>query len=356
MQSRTVKGKFKVESSKLVQKFKVRRIALGTRLFTLAGVLGVAIASVATMPARLIGQAPQPSAGAPAPSIPRTADGHPDLQGTYDLATLTPVERPAGMPAVLTNEEAKKLERQVEARTEISARPIRSDREAPPVGGDGSVGAAGNVGGYNTFWLDPGSAYTIVNGQKRSSLIVDPPDGRVPAMTAEARARLPAARTVQTSDQTARENDPGLEGPGAFDDPEKRPLGERCLLGFGSTSGPPVFPNYFYNNLHQIVQTPGHVMILTEMVHDARIIRMNAPHLPSSCANGWATRSGAGRATRWWSTRRTSPTRRASAARPRTFTSSSASPASMRTRCSTGSRWTIRRRGPDRGRANTPGR
>ena len=66
-------------------------------------------------------------------------------------------------------------------------------------------------------------------------------------------------------------------GPGAYDDPERRPLGERCLLGFGSTSGPPALPNYFYNNLHQIVQTQDSVMILTEMVHDARIIRMNAP-------------------------------------------------------------------------------
>jgi len=76
-------------------------------------------------------------------------------------------------------------------------------------------------------------------------------------------------------------NDPGLEkAPGAYDDPERRPLGERCLLGFGSTSGPPALPDYFYNNLHQIVQTPDSVMILTEMVHDARIVRMNAQHLP----------------------------------------------------------------------------
>ena len=92
---------------------------MGTRLFTIAGVLVVSIASVSTMPGRLIGQAPQPSAAAARPSIPRTADGHPDLQGTYDLATLTPVERPAGMPAVLTNEEARKIERQVEARTDV---------------------------------------------------------------------------------------------------------------------------------------------------------------------------------------------------------------------------------------------
>jgi hypothetical protein len=96
-----------------------------------------------------------------------------------------------------------------------------------------------------------------------------------------ARRRAAAARAFvrPTSDQT-ESTDPGLEPPGAYDDPERRPLGERCVLGFGSTSGPPILPNYFYNNLHQIVQTPDAVMILTEMVHDARIIRLNAQHAP----------------------------------------------------------------------------
>jgi hypothetical protein len=89
-------------------------------------------------------------------------------------------------------------------------------------------------------------------------------------------------RARPTSD-AAESNDPGLETtPGAYDDPERRPLGERCLLGFGSTSGPPALPDYFYNNLHQIVQTKDSVMILTEMVHDARIVRMNAQHVPKN--------------------------------------------------------------------------
>ncbi len=216
-------------------------------------------------------------------STPRTGDGHPDLQGVYDLATLTPVERPNGTTtAVYTDAEAKKLERQSAARKEYSARAIKADRDAPPKGGDGSAGAAGNVGGYNSFWIDSGSAFTIVDGQKRTSLVVDPPDGRVPPLTAEARQRAMAARNqAATSDQTAQEDDPGFEkAPGAYDDPERRPLGERCLMGFGSTSGPPMLPDYFYNNLHQIVQTPDSVMILSEMVHDARVVRMNQPHLP----------------------------------------------------------------------------
>jgi hypothetical protein len=214
-------------------------------------------------------------------AIPRTADGHPDLQGTYDLATLTPVERQAGTPLVMTDEDAKKVEIQAAQRKQYGDTPLKADRSAPPVGGDGSAGPAGNVGGYNSFWIDGGSLLTVVDGRKRASLVIDPPDGRVPQMTPQARQRF--ARNVRpTSDQTAREEDPGFEGNGAYDDPERRPLGERCLMGFGSTSGPPVLPNYFYNNLHQIVQTRDQVLILTEMVHDARVVRMNAEHVPKT--------------------------------------------------------------------------
>ena len=267
------------------------------RFVTLTGVLAVAITVVymtpgrmagPTSPNRFVGVAEAFGEGAQAPKAaatpytpPRMPDGRPDLQGTYDLATLTPLERPTGAKAVLTEEEAAKLEQAVAARRELGALPIKGDREAPPKGGDGSVGPAGNVGGYNTFWLDPGSSYTIVNGERRTSLIVDPPDGRVPPLTPAAGQRTAAQRARPTSDAPER-NDPGLEPAGAYDDPERRPLGERCLLGFSSTSGPPVLPNYFYNNLHQIVQTPDAVMILTEMVHDARIVRMNAPHLPKT--------------------------------------------------------------------------
>jgi len=214
-------------------------------------------------------------------TLPRTPDGHPDLQGTYDLATLTPLERPNGMKAVLTDDEAKRMEKDVAARAQAAGRAISPERSAPPKGGDGSTGPAGGVGGYNNFWLDPGSAYTVVDGQKRTSIVIDPPDGKVPFLTPAARARL-AARIVRPTSDTTESRDPGLEPPGSYDDPELRPLGERCILGFGSTSGPPALPDYFYNNLHQIVQTPDNIMILTEMVHDARIIRMNAQHLPKT--------------------------------------------------------------------------
>jgi len=189
--------------------------------------------------------------------------------------------RPAGTPLVLTAEEAARRERQAAQQTAAGDAPLKADRSAPPLGGDGSIGAAGNVGGYNRFWLDPGSHFTMLDGQRRASLVIDPPDGRVPPLTPEARQRNARAPRA-TSDAQIREDDPGLEPPGSYDDPERRPLGERCLLGFASTSGPPVLPNYFYNNLHQIVQTPDSVMILTEMVHDARTVRLNATHAPPS--------------------------------------------------------------------------
>ena len=251
--------------------------------FLTATVVAGAIALASLMPARVAGQAAAKAAPAPAAkrAIPRMADGHPDLQGMYDLATLTPVERPAGTPLVMTDEQATKLEKDVAARKSTQDAPMKADRNAPPVGGDGSAGAAGNVGGYNSFWIDSGSQYSTIEGQKRASILIDPPEGRIPQMTAAARQRL--TRNVRpTSDQSAREDDPGFEGAGAYDDPERRPLGERCLMGFGSTSGPPVLPNYFYNNLHQIVQTPDSVLILTEMVHDARLVRMNSEHAPPS--------------------------------------------------------------------------
>ncbi len=123
------------------------------------------------------------------------------------------------------------------------------------------------MGGYNNFWLEPGDRVAIVNGEWRSSLIVDPPNGKIPALTPEARQRN-AARVA------------AMKGRGQYDHPEFRPLGERCIMSFGSNAGPPMLPNYFYNNNYQIVQTRDHIMILAEMVHDVRVIRMGGERLP----------------------------------------------------------------------------
>jgi hypothetical protein len=235
-----------------------------------------------------------PMAGQGAKStVPRMPDGHPDLQGTYDLATITPFERLPGDPPFLTKEKAEALTKAELARRAEDNIPSKADRSAPPVGGiDRSAppksffellerAGGGAVGGYNRFWLNQGTQYTVVDGQIRTSIVVDPDNGHVPPYNAAARQRLAASRATPTSDQREN-NDPTAEPPGSFDNPEQRPLGERCLLGFGSTSGPPALPDYFYNDLHQIVQTPDSIMILTEMVHDARIVRMNAQHLPAN--------------------------------------------------------------------------
>ena len=249
------------------------------RFLVSAGLLALAALLVSTV-APAAAQTAKPESKAYNP--PRTPDGHPDLQGTYDLATITPMQRAVGTPLVLTKEEALKREKAQAAYREKEDAPIDANRTAPPKGGDGSPGPYGNVGGYNYGWLDPGSTLTVVDGQKRASLIIDPQDGRLPPMTDAAKKRMAQFRARPTSD-AVESNDPGLEKePGAYDDPERRPLGERCILGFGSTSGPPALPDYFYNNLHQIVQTGDSILILTEMVHDARTIRMNAQHLPKS--------------------------------------------------------------------------
>jgi hypothetical protein len=227
---------------------------------TIAGVF-VALASIGA-------QAPSPKSAAKTWTVPRTPDGKPDLQGNWTNETLTPLERPNGVTSLtMSDEEAARLEKGIAARRERLAQPSDPNRPAPPQGGDGSTGAAGNVGGYNNFWLAPGEKVARVDGVARTSLIVDPPDGRVPALTADARKR-------QQDRQAANRKF------GQYDHPELRPLAERCMTSFGSNAGPPMLPNYFYNNNYQIVQTKDHVMILVEMVHDARVIRMGGAHLP----------------------------------------------------------------------------
>ena len=248
--------------------------------------VAVALISLTALP--MAGQVKNTAAN---PALRRTPDGHRDLQGTYDLATMTPPERQSGDPPFLTKDQAEALQKAERERRDKDNQPLDPNRPPPPVGGDTSAphsffealekAGGGAVGGYNRFWLNQGAAYTVVDGQIRTSIVVDPQDGRVPPYNEVAHKRLAAARATPTS--TAPERQDGTaEPPGAYDNPEQRPLSERCLLGFGSTSGPPALPDYFYNDLHQIVQTPDSIMILSEMVHDARIVRMNAQHLPKN--------------------------------------------------------------------------
>jgi hypothetical protein len=220
--------------------------------------------------AALAGLTLAPAAGQTTSAVPRAPDGRPDLQGTWTNETITPVERSSEFKSlVLSEEDAARLEKSVADRIARLSEPSDPNRPAPPKGGDGSTGAAGNVGGYNNFWIDAGTKVARVHGRARSSIVVDPEDGRIPPLTEDARKRS-AARIAAIRARG-----------GEYDHPEFRPLAERCLLSFGSSSGPPMLPNYFYNNNYQIVQTPDHVMILVEMVHDVRVVRLNAKeHLP----------------------------------------------------------------------------
>ena len=222
---------------------------------------------------------------------PRMPDGRPDIQGIFNVATITPVDRPAefGNRLVLTDAEAAAMEKYEVQRNEKDLAPSAADRTAPPVGGDRTPtksyleglfrAGGGTVGGYNLVWINPGDRVLTVDGQKRTSIIVDPPDGRVPAMKPDARKRNAVFQARQVSPDAA---EGAAGGPsGQYDGPEARPLAERCLLGFSSTSGPPTLPNYFYNNLKQIVQTRDTVMILNEMVHDVRFVRIGGTHPPA---------------------------------------------------------------------------
>ena len=260
------------------------------RPFTSLGCFTVAAFAAWLASGPLAAQTPKASGKGYNP--PRTQDGRPDLTGFFNVATITPVERPAeyGQPPG-HDRRGSRRDREVRGPAKPEgprAKPI-ANRTAPPVGGDRtptksylkgcSEPAAASVGGYNLIWINPGDQVVTVDGQKRTSLIVDPVDGRVPPMKPEARKRNAAFQARQVSPDAAEGASGGPSG--QYDGPEARPLAERCLLGFSSTSGPPTLPNYFYNNLKQIVQTRDTVMILNEMVHDVRIIRIGGTHPPA---------------------------------------------------------------------------
>lgn len=186
---------------------------------------------------------------------PRTPDGKPDLQGFWVNTSLTSLERPAQFKSlVIPPEQAQKIEAARAAAEVRGSAPTDPNQGAPKAGQD--------VGGYNSFYVDAGTHYGKINGESRSSWIVDPPSGKLP---------YSEAGKKKFDDELAFVR-------GTFDGPESRPMAERCLVGFGSTGGPPMI-NVMYNNTYQFVQTKDAVVILVEMNHDARIIPLtgNAP-------------------------------------------------------------------------------
>jgi hypothetical protein len=201
---------------------------------------------VSLVSANAFGQA-SPSAAARKPAAakwasPRTPDGQPDLQGVWTNATLTTFQRPAelGKKEFFTKDEAVAYEKQRLDQTNVDRPEARRK---------------GDPGAYNQFWFDRG---THIVKSRRTSLVIDPPDGRVPPMTPEGQRRYDAFHAQQAQHPS--------------DGPEDRLLTERCIL-FGA-SGPPMLPEP-YNNNYQIVQSPGYVTILAEMNHASRIIPLD---------------------------------------------------------------------------------
>ena len=189
-----------------------------------------------------------------AQTVPHTSWGQPDLQGIWDFRTITPMQRPEdlGDKAFLTAEAAANLEQEaVDRNTRLWNEGTRRTE------------AGGNVGGYNNFWMDRG---TTTIGTRRTSLIVDPLNGRMPEITPVGQRRA-AARRAYRREHPA---DSWLD----------RSTSDRCILGFNA--GPPITPAAYNQNM-QLFQTEDHVVILTEMVHNARVVpigRRPAPGIP----------------------------------------------------------------------------
>ena len=230
------------------------------------------------------GTAPSASAqdrtsDAPAWEVPRTPEGRPDLQGNWTNQTLTPIQRRPGDPPRYTPEQVVELERGYVERIVEGSEPSDPDRAPPPP--QSSIPAADS---YNNVFFETGSRVAVVHGEPRASLITRPSNGRIPPLT-------PEAERARQQERDARSHF------GQYDHPELRPLAERCLTSYGSPGGPPMLPNGGYNSNYTIVQTPDHVMIMTEMVHDVRVIHIGSgpklpPHVRTWFGDSWGRWEG----------------------------------------------------------------
>jgi hypothetical protein len=180
---------------------------------------------------------------------PKTLFGVPDVQGVWTYQTRTSLQRP---------ELYETLEIDKETMLEKMISTDEYNKILAETGAEGPSGGA--VGAYNDFWFAPGDALAFMNGKYRTSLIVDPADGQIPWQEEGQKTR-----------QSQRKN--LLMGNERSDGPEGRALADRCLVSYASTMP---FVSSFYNNNMQIVQTPGHVMLLAEMVHNVRVVRIDA--------------------------------------------------------------------------------
>ena len=216
------------------------------RRFYIVGVVVVIGALASLVPVPAAGQ----SLASAAEAGPRTPWGDPDLQGVWDYWTFTPLERPeefAGK-AELTDEEAALVAQQGRAAA------LTTDREGPAQGSTGAYG--------QEVWTERGRATALT----QSSLLVDPPDGRMPSLTPAETSRVSAHGAAGGRPVRSRAAGVGTDGP------EDRGLAERCIVGF--STGPPLLPAGYNNNV-QIFQAPGYVVLAVEMIHDVRIIPLD---------------------------------------------------------------------------------
>ena len=209
--------------------------------------------------------------------VPRTPDGHPDLQGNWSNSTLTPFEREEGKGPVFTSEEVDAIER-----------PTGQIEGCPPSPGTVECGRVLTESGsnevrlrgqeYNEVYWDRGSRVATVDGEPRTSLITFPSNGRIPALTPEGQRRKQEYHEFRSRF-------------GQYDHPELRPLAERCLVYYASsptaTLGPPMTPSGGYNNNIRVIQTADYVVIHGEMIHDTRIIRLGEPNRLPAPVRPW---------------------------------------------------------------------
>ena len=251
-------------------------LALGTALSVVP--LAASAQTPAAKPAAATaGPTYDPTKPYPAYSAPKLKIGQPDLQGFWTNVTLTKMTRPQGVTSlVYTEAEVAKLEQEMVQEIEEGNAPTAKDAPAeyviPKNIKPEYLAGGGATGGYNRFWIDPGNHVMRVNGQPRSSIFTTP-NGQAPARKAGATT---APAPEPPSFVKLLGTSPTPKG-GSFDNPESRAT-ERCIISFGRNGGPPMFANGFYNNSYQIVQSPDNIVIATEMVHDARIVRLNSKH------------------------------------------------------------------------------
>ena len=202
-----------------------------------------------------------------AQTAPRTAWGQPDLRGVWDFRTITPLQRPESLAEqeFLTEEEAANLEQEVlDRNADLANRPALRTEVTESV----DRGADGAPGFYNNFWLDRG---TRAVGTRRTSLIIDPPNGRIPDLTASGQRTADARRAY-------RQEHPA-------DSWVDRSAYDRCILGFNA--GPPITPGGYNQNL-QLFQTPDHVVLVTEMVHTVRVVPLDGRPALSDGVRQWS--------------------------------------------------------------------